>query len=338
MKKNKNVLKINHEEVEINSAFVMSMLHSKSNEYGITSLLNEQPTDTKSATGKWDLYDYKDMAVVGIKDLQILSNFTTHSNLEEIISIEIILSGGSDIQLGSTPIKNNDMPKLIVASHCKESKQSRYHMASEAYKGVGIWINPSQFHHEFNIEVADYALPVAELLQVKFNRSLVFPITRTIKSIAADLIHNSFCGKTKKIYLEAKTSELICHIIEHLKEPGKYLNLDNQLTALKTKAMKRVLLRLNQDLGINLCLDELASEACMSKSQLTQTFKSCYGLNISEYVTQQKLLKASELIMGGKLSVLEVALEVGYKDQSSFGRAYKKFFGCSPLKSKNNIQ
>jgi AraC-like DNA-binding protein len=42
---------------------------------------------------------------------------------------------------------------------------------------------------------------------------------------------------------------------------------------------------------------------------------------------------ALELLNEGKLSILQVALEVGYKDQLSFGRAFKKFFGFSLLQA-----
>jgi transcriptional regulator GlxA family with amidase domain len=44
--------------------------------------------------------------------------------------------------------------------------------------------------------------------------------------------------------------------------------------------------------------------------------------------------QAQELIKQGKHSVLQVAMEVGYQNQSSFGRAFKKFFGYSPTKDK----
>jgi AraC-like DNA-binding protein len=74
----------------------------------------------------------------------------------------------------------------------------------------------------------------------------------------------------------------------------------------------------------------------MSKGQLTQTFKSSYGMNISEYLIQKRMQRSQELIKVGKLSILQIAMEVGYQNQSSFGRAFKKFFGYSPLKDKSN--
>lgn len=75
-------------------------------------------------------------------------------------------------------------------------------------------------------------------------------------------------------------------------------------------------------------------ELGMSKAQISKTFKSSYGMNITEYLTQKRLSKALELINEGKLSVLQVALAVGYTNQSSFGRAFKKFYGYSPLKDR----
>ena len=94
--------------------------------------------------------------------------------------------------------------------------------------------------------------------------------------------------------------------------------------------MKKVLSRLNEDSLEEINLDVLSKEVRMSRSNLSKTFKSSYGINISQYRIQQRLIKAYELIVEGKLSIFQVAMEVGYKDQSSFARMFKKFFGFSP--------
>ena len=45
---------------------------------------------------------------------------------------------------------------------------------------------------------------------------------------------------------------------------------------------------------------------------------------------KKRMNKAQQLLKTGKYTVLEVALEIGYDDQSSFGRAYKRFFNYPP--------
>jgi transcriptional regulator GlxA family with amidase domain len=115
--------------------------------------------------------------------------------------------------------------------------------------------------------------------------------------------------------------------------PELAFNQDNQLPTAKANAMKHLLSILENSLTSLPSLDELSTLIGMSKGQISKTFKLNYGMSLTDYVTQKRLLKAKELVNEGKLSVLQIALEVGYTNQSSFGRAYKKYYGYSPLKT-----
>ena len=247
-----------------------------------------------------------------------------------------MLQGGSDMRLGEVEVQNNDMPRLIVTSHIKNSRQSRYHRAKEVYKGVGIWIEPNKLKELFDVNPDDFSTSISEILTVKSNRSLIFPLTKSLRQIVEDIIQNEFSGVMKNQFLDAKLTELLCYIFLCLQSPENAFNLNNQLSSSKAAAMKKLLAVLDKDLRKPPSLDVLANEVGMSKSLLTGTFKSSYGLNISEYITQKRLTLALEMLNKGKHSILQVALEVGYKDQSSFGRAFKKFFGFSPLHALKN--
>ena len=48
-----------------------------------------------------------------------------------------------------------------------------------------------------------------------------------------------------------------------------------------------------------------------------------------EYISEKRLLLARELLRSGK-SVQESCEKSGYADYSTFARAYRKRFGCTP--------
>lgn len=324
---------IYHDRAEINAESITSLLSSDANNAGIVSLKERHDPLNVLADGSWDLYNYKGIGAVGFKNMVINTDYITHSNLENLISLEVMLQGGSDLRLGEVEVQNNDMSRLIVTSHMKNSRQTRFHRAEETYKGLGIWIEPIKLLDYFEMNLDGYSTSVSELLRVNCNRSLIFPITSAMKNIVEDVIHNDFIDGLKKQYLEAKITELLCHIFVCLKYPENAFNLKNQLSNSKAKAMKTLLALLDSNIRKPPSLDVLSAKVGMSKTLLTHTFKSSYGVNISEYITQKRLSSALELLNEGKLSILQVALEVGYKDQSSFGRAFKKFFGFSPLQA-----
>ena len=76
---------------------------------------------------------------------------------------------------------------------------------------------------------------------------------------------------------------------------------------------------------------ELAEEFSISETSLKNYFRGVYGQNISTYLREIRLNKAGELLATTRLSVAEIAEQVGYLNQSKFASVFKKQFGMSPL-------
>ena len=78
-----------------------------------------------------------------------------------------------------------------------------------------------------------------------------------------------------------------------------------------------------------LSVPEMAEYFYLSPSQFSRIFKHATGAPPWEYVTKKRLTKAKEGILSG-LPIRKVAADCGFKDYTSFYRAFKKLFGCSP--------
>lgn len=62
-------------------------------------------------------------------------------------------------------------------------------------------------------------------------------------------------------------------------------------------------------------------------------FRQHFGKTIDQSISEQKLVKAKELLQGGA-SAGEVAVTVGFANASNFSTAFKKYFGETPLSIK----
>lgn len=76
--------------------------------------------------------------------------------------------------------------------------------------------------------------------------------------------------------------------------------------------------------------DIFASEMFLSRSQLHRKIHSITGQSTGEFIRTIRLKKAAGLILEKKLSITQIALEVGFNSPSHFTKAFKQFFGCLP--------
>ncbi|HAU4922996.1 AraC family transcriptional regulator [Aeromonas hydrophila] len=73
----------------------------------------------------------------------------------------------------------------------------------------------------------------------------------------------------------------------------------------------------------------LAQEAGMSRARFAAHFQSQTGLSPLGYLTQWRMLLASQQLQAGK-SIIQVALGAGYSGSIAFSRAFEREFGLSP--------
>lgn len=92
---------------------------------------------------------------------------------------------------------------------------------------------------------------------------------------------------------------------------------------------------INQNLSADLSLDAIAARFFLSKSQLSRNFKKATGSTLWDYVLIKRLLLARSLIREGE-SITEACEKSGFKEYSSFYRAYKKRFGISPNQDRHS--
>lgn len=86
---------------------------------------------------------------------------------------------------------------------------------------------------------------------------------------------------------------------------------------------------INHHLADDLSIDMLSEHFYTSKYYLMHSFKEETGYTIGQYLTTKRLLLARELI-GGGMPITSACFECGFRNYSTFSRAYKKAFGVPP--------
>lgn len=74
----------------------------------------------------------------------------------------------------------------------------------------------------------------------------------------------------------------------------------------------------------------------VSDSHLSRVFKQSTGKRFMEYLIYRRIEKAKELLLSNKYKVNDIAALVGYDNQISFMRIFKKYTGVTPSEYKNS--
>lgn len=87
----------------------------------------------------------------------------------------------------------------------------------------------------------------------------------------------------------------------------------------------------------NIKAKDIAKEVNLSESYFTVYFKNYSGENFRNYILNEKMNYAKNMISKKKYSISQIALAVGYENYRSFSRAFKNSIGLSPSEYLNSL-
>lgn len=87
----------------------------------------------------------------------------------------------------------------------------------------------------------------------------------------------------------------------------------------------------------DITLDDIAAAVYMSPSYTSRIFKKETGMNIKEYINLRRITRAKNLIMEGRKATI-IFSDCGFKDYSTFYRAFTRYTGITPEEFKRNLE
>lgn len=87
-----------------------------------------------------------------------------------------------------------------------------------------------------------------------------------------------------------------------------------------------------QNLAEKLTIEDAAAHVYVSKSHLSRILRQEMGCTFTEYVNRQRVERSKLRLISGRASLADIAVSVGFEDQSYFTRVFKKITGVTPGK------
>lgn len=93
---------------------------------------------------------------------------------------------------------------------------------------------------------------------------------------------------------------------------------------------------IEKNLKNNVQLPDVTSAVGASHWEFQRLFKSIVGISIGQYLRNRKLTESLSDLKKPHLRVLDVAMEYNFASQESFARAFKAYFGFTPMEYRDH--
>ena len=150
-------------------------------------------------------------------------------------------------------------------------------------------------------------------------------IEQLTKLLFWEMQNNSLGGK---LYLESLTQVLVINLLRNYSvfEPV-FRKYNDGLAPYK---LRQTIDYIHAYLDRDLSLKVMAEQIGMSRSYFAVRFKQAMGISPHQYVNQQRIKQAKQLLKERKLAIAEIALECGFASQSHLNKVFCSYVGMTP--------
>ena len=157
------------------------------------------------------------------------------------------------------------------------------------------------------------------------------PVTPIMEQILTETSQFSqYRGSLGYLYLDGKLLELLSVYLGEVLELDILMGKNISMSRTERTAIMETKRIIDSQLALAPSCKELSRMVHLSVPKLSQGFSSLYGISIHQYIIDQRLAHAAQLLLDGDMNVSEIAAIVGYGKPSNFAAAFKKRYGVVP--------
>ena len=133
------------------------------------------------------------------------------------------------------------------------------------------------------------------------------------------------------LLLQSKILELIYMLCNHASEQNVKISSNNK------EMIEKVIELIKSDLSRDFTLSEVAKYTSFSPIHFHNCFKRSTGKTLREFVEEQRIRKAANLLVSTDLTLSDIALECGFSSQSYFSYVFKRKMKMTPREYEKQV-
>lgn len=133
-----------------------------------------------------------------------------------------------------------------------------------------------------------------------------------------------------KFYAQTAAQMMAVHLLRHYTGQEATIEQEEVTQKLTPRQVSRVIEFLQVNLNRELSLETLAEQTGFSPYHFAHLFRQTTGESPHQFVLRQRIERAQHLLKETEASLSQIALEVGFANQSHFSRIFKRYRGLTP--------
>lgn len=199
---------------------------------------------------------------------------------------------------------------------------------------------PKEKYHFFRLLKSGYftrlKISVPDELVKKIGFTSMFSEISICENINESVLH--LLGRLHQTLMQTQTEKtpfyaynMFMMLLTEMDITGVFQGV--QIESAEHSFLPEIISYISQNLSEDLSVKTLSKKLNLSASTLTHSFKKELGISLHEYITQRRLMLAKKLISKTQ-KPSKIYFDCGFRDYSSFYKAYIKHFGYPPSKEK----
>lgn len=244
---------------------------------------------------------------------------------------ELTIPDTLEIRIGDERLRESNTTRSIVYLTNSLSDWAYVGARGTVYKGIDVLFTPAWLADYLGIRAQDDVLSTYFSLQVEnIHRE---PLDSEYRRLMQEIVEVGEDNPMRVAIIQNRIMLLIERFFLRIYERRKNAYFDIPLSKADIDRVMQVEAVLTKDIFEPApTISQLARMVSISESKLKKDFKLIYGIPVYEYFQKMRMQAARDKLLGGRHSVKEVAMELGYSNLSNFTIAFKKEFGLLPSK------
>ena len=296
--------------------------------------------DFRYVSGEIPDYIWNDITRYPLRDgMQVnIRNHAAHTGLTEdweihspTFIVDFVASGALSCSLKGEDEMTEKYQGITSVCYVQGQTQHTVFQSPQRFRWAGILVDRSVMEDL----LADGADRVASPLDRAIHHDgdveplcMISSTTAHVQAVLHQLLNCPYQGELGRLFIESKALELLfLRLSGRLVEPKA---ISDGLTSAERDKLfhaRHILLHAMDEAPT---LADLARTVGLSQTKLKSSFKQLFGAPVFEYLREQRLSAAYEMLISREWNVSEAAVRVGYSSPSHFSQAFRRRYGVSP--------